>query len=241
MPAWNAGAGARLDAEVNDTTDSPVKIDVWSDVACPWCYIGKRRFEEGRRHFAAEGGTRPVELEYHSFELAPDTPVDFEGSEVDFLVRWKQLPEEQVRAMIEQVTAIAASVGLAYDFVALQHTNTRKAHEVLHLARAEGVQAELKERLLSAHFVEGRHIGHDDELAELGADVGLDRRAVLAALGAGTYAAAVDADVRQASDYGISGVPFFVLDGRYGVSGAQEPELFAAALARAASEDPPAP
>jgi len=167
--------------------------------------------------------------------------VDFEGSEVDFLVRWKQLPEEQVRAMIEQVTAIAASVGLAYDFVALQHTNTRKAHEVLHLARAEGVQAELKERLLSAHFVEGRHIGHDDELAELGADVGLDRRAVLAALGAGTYAAAVDADVRQASDYGISGVPFFVLDGRYGVSGAQEPELFAAALARAASEDPPAP
>ena len=212
-----------------------MKIDVWSDVACPWCYIGKRRFEEGRRHFAAEGGTRPVELEYHSFELAPDTPVDFEGSEVDFLVRWKQLPEEQVRAMIEQVTAIAASVGLAYDFVALQHTNTRKAHEVLQLAAVEGVQATVKERLFSAYFVEGRHLGRDGELADLAGEAGLDPAAVRTALADGTYRAAVDADVTRAAELGIEGVPFYVLQGRYAISGAREPELFAVSLAEAAS------
>ncbi len=213
-----------------------IKVDVWSDVACPWCYIGKRRFEEGVRQYAAAGGDRRVEVEYHSFELSPDTPVDFAGTEVEFLVDFKRLSEEQVRGMLEQVTAMAAGEGLAYDFAALRHTRTIKAHQVLHLAKRHGLQAELKERLLRAYFTEGRHVGHDEDLADLAADVGLDRREVLDALRDGTYLGDVEADVQQAIAYGISGVPFYVIDGRYGVSGAQAPETFAKALAQATTD-----
>ena len=213
-----------------------IKVDVWSDVACPWCYIGKRRFEEGVRQYVAAGGDRRVEVEYHSFELSPDTPVDFAGTEVEFLVDFKGLSEEQVRGMLEQVTAMAAGEGLAYDFAALRHTRTIKAHQVLHLAKQHGLQAELKERLLSAYFIEGRHVGHDQDLADLAADVGLDRQEVLDALRDGAYLGDVEADIQQAVAYGISGVPFYVIDSRYGVSGAQAPETFAKALAQAATE-----
>jgi predicted DsbA family dithiol-disulfide isomerase len=213
-----------------------VKVDVWSDIACPWCYIGKRRFEEGVRRYAAAGGTPDVEVVYHSFELAPDTPVDFDGSEVDFLLSHKGLTPDEARRMLAQMTELAASEGLAYDFTALRHTKTLKAHEVLHLARAHGVQYELKERLLKAYFEQGRHLGRDEELADLAADVGLDRSEVLAALAAGTYRDAVAADIAQARAYGISGVPFFVIDERYGISGAQDPEVFAQVLSQVSQE-----
>jgi hypothetical protein len=132
-----------------------LKIDVWSDIACPWCYVGKRRFKEGVRRYHEQGGDQTVQVEYHSFELAPDTPVDFQGSEVDFLAGYKGIPVAQVRQMLAQMTEVAASVGLTYDFDALQHTNTRKAHQVLHLAKAHGLQPEMKEHLLRAYFVEG--------------------------------------------------------------------------------------
>src|SRR5215207_8773235 len=200
-----------------------IKVDVWSDIACPWCYIGKRKFEAGAEGF-------DVEVEYHSFELAPDTPVDFAGSEIDFLVTHKGMAAEQVRPMLEQVTAIAAEVGLDYDFGALQHTNTVKAHQLLHFAKAQGKQIQMKERLLRAYFVEGRHVGRAEDLADLAAEIGLDRDAALSALEADEYLAVVHADQEQAMRYGIRGVPFFVIDGKYGVSGAQSPETFAQAL-----------
>ena len=136
------------------------------------------------------------------------------------------------------MTEVAALVGLAYNFDALQHTNTRKAHQVLHLAKAHGLQPEMKERLLRAYFVEGRHLGHDEDLADLATDVGLDQQVVLAALRRDTYADDVDADILQGWAYGISGVPFFVIDLRYGVSGAQDPNLFARALAQSADDSP---
>jgi len=210
-----------------------LKIDVWSDIACPWCYVGKRRFAEGVRRYHAAGGERQVEIEYHSFELSPDTPVDFDGTEVDFLVGHKRMPADQVRQMLAQMTELAASEGLEYHFDTLQHTNTLKAHELLHLAKAHGKQDEMKERLLRAYFTEGRHIGHVDGLADLAAEVGLDREVVVRELTAGVYRDAVQADIAQAREYGISGVPFFVIDGRFGVSGAQSPDLFAQALAKA--------
>jgi predicted DsbA family dithiol-disulfide isomerase len=211
-----------------------IKVDVWSDIACPWCYIGKRRFEEGVRQYAAAGGDRPIEVEYHSFELSPDTPVDFAGSEVDFLVDFKHISEQQVRGMLEQVTVMAAGEGLAYDFGSLRHTRTIKAHQVLHLAKRHGLQPQMKERLLSAYFTEGRHVGHDEDLADLAAEVGLDRQEVLDALSDGTYLGDVEADIQRAVDYGISGVPYYVIDLKYGVSGAQAPATFAQALTRAA-------
>jgi predicted DsbA family dithiol-disulfide isomerase len=209
-----------------------IKVDIWSDIACPWCYIGKRRFEEGARRYATTVDARPIEVEYHSFELAPDTPVDFAGTEVDFLVEFKRMPQEQVHRMLEQITTLAAAEGLDYDMAALQHTRTIKAHQLLHLAKANGLQVQMKERLLSAYFTEGRHVGHDDELADLAVEVGLDRQRVLDALDEGTYLPDVEADIEQAAAYGISGVPYYVIDGRYGVSGAQAPDTFAQALGR---------
>jgi predicted DsbA family dithiol-disulfide isomerase len=208
-----------------------IRVDVWSDIACPWCYIGKRKFEAG---VAAFGGD--VEVEYHSFELAPDTPVDFAGSEIDFLVKHKGLSAEQVKPMLDRVAGIAAEVGLDYDFDALQHTNTVKAHQLLHFAKQHGKQIETKERLLAAYFVEGRHVGRDEDLADLAAEVGLDRDEVLQALQSNTFLDDVHADQAQAVAYGIQGVPFFVVDDKYGVSGAQSPETFAEVLAKVAGE-----
>jgi len=208
----------------------PIKIDIWSDIACPWCYIGKRKFEAGSGLFSGAGDGRAVEVEYHSFELSPDTPVDFEGSEVDFLAGHKGIPAGQVEQMLERVTGIASSVGLDYDFDSLKHTNTVKAHELLHFAKAHGKQLELAERLFRAYFVEGRHVGRIDDLADLAAEVGLDRAEAVAALESERYLDDVRADQSTAAEYGINGVPFFVIEGKYGVSGAQDAQTFAQVL-----------
>ena len=215
----------------------PLKIDIWSDIACPWCYIGKRLLEAGIAAYSAGGPERPpVEVEYHSFQLSPDTPAGFQGSVVDFLVRQKHMSEVQVRSMLDRVTGIALEEGLHYDFGSVRHTNTLKAHELLHYAKAHGVQLELKERLLKAYFVEGRHVGRPEDLADLAAEVGLDREDALRALRDDDYAGAVAADQRLAAQYGIQAVPFFVIDGRYGLSGAQPAETFARVLAEVAAE-----
>ncbi len=213
-----------------------VKVEVWSDVACPWCYIGKRRFAEGVRQYREAGGDQEIEVEYRSFELSPDLPADFSGSVIDYLHGLRGIPEAQVHQMIEQVTGLANAEGIDADFHAVVQTRTLKAHELLHLAKARGVQEPMKERLLSAYFVEGRNVGDPGQLADMAVEVGLDRDEVLEALDAGTYAHAVQADIDQARAYGISGVPFYVIDGRYGISGAQPPETFAQALAQAAGD-----
>ena len=224
----------RAVASVRLIVTSPIKIDIWSDIACPWCYIGKRHLESG---LAALGDDAPaVEIEYHSFELAPDTPVDFEGSEIDFLAKHKGLPADRVQQMLQHVTGVAANAGLDYDFDALKHTKTLKAHELLHFAKEQGLQLELSERLFRAYFTEGRHVGRIDELIELAAEVGLDADAARDALESGRYAPAVQADIAQAGAYGINGVPFFVFEGKYGVSGAQPAEVFSQVLTQVAGE-----
>ncbi|KAA9154723.1 DsbA family oxidoreductase [Microbacterium lushaniae] len=204
-----------------------IKIDVWSDIACPWCYIGKRNLERGLAEVAADADAPQVEVEYHSFELSPDTPVDFEGSQVDYLSQHKGISREQAEQMLERVTGVAAEAGLAYRFDLLQHTNTVKAHELLHFAKAHGRQLEMVERLMSAYFIEGRHLGRTDELASLAAEVGLPADEARAALESQRHLGDVRADQEQAAAYGINGVPFFVIDGQYGVSGAQPPSAFA--------------
>lgn len=208
-----------------------IKVDIWSDVQCPWCYIGKRKFEAGAERFGGK-----VEVEYHSYELAPDTPVDFEGTPIDYLSQRKGMPIAQVEQMLERVTGIAASVGLDYHYENVHQTNTVKAHELIHYAKARGRQLDMKERLLKAYFVDGRHVGRIEDLADLAAEIGFDRDDVVRALEANEYLADVKADVAQASEYGIQGVPFFVIDGKYGVSGAQEAETFANVLAQVRDE-----
>jgi predicted DsbA family dithiol-disulfide isomerase len=210
---------------------SPIKVDIWSDIQCPWCYIGKRKFEAALTGLDAE-----VEVEYHSFELAPDTPVDFAGSPLDYLSQRKGIAPDQAQAMIDRVVDIAAAVGLDYHYESIHQTNTVLAHELLHLAKARGRQVELKERLLAAYFVEGRHVGRVDDLADLAAEVGLDRDEAVAALTDHRYLADVKADVAQAAAYGINGVPFFVFDQKYGVSGAQETATFRQVLEQVRTE-----
>ena len=245
QPAWRlvAEAGAALTGRLMRRSSAEeaampdaIKVDVWSDVACPWCYIGKRNLEAGIERYRSVSGRPDVEVEYHSFELAPDTPMDFDGGEIDYLMSVKGIDRDSARAMLDRVTAIAADAGLDYDMPSVKHTRTVKAHQLVHYAKARGKQAEMKERLLRAYFVEGRHIGRDDELADLAGEIGLDRDDVLRSLAADEHLQAVRDDQQQALAYGIHGVPFFVLDGRYGLSGAQPPETFAAALAQLADE-----
>jgi predicted DsbA family dithiol-disulfide isomerase len=211
--------------------NTPIKVDIWSDVQCPWCYIGKRKFEAGVAAFGGE-----VVVEYHSFELAPDTPVDFDGTTADYLSQRKGMPIEQVAAMLDRVTEIAAAVGLDYHLDDVHQTNTVKAHELLHFAKSKGRQLEMKERLLKGYFVEGKHVGRLAVLAELAAEIGLDSAEALAALESQSFLPAVKADVALAQEYGIQGVPFFVIDGKYGISGAQDPEAFVNAFSQVATE-----
>ena len=208
-----------------------IKVDIWSDVQCPWCYIGKRKFEAAAAAFDGE-----VEVEYHSFELAPDTPVDYDGTPAQYLAERKGLPMPQVEQMIQRVTDIAASVGLEYHYEHVHQTNTIKAHELLHLAKEHGRQAEMKEGLLKAYFVDDGHVGRIPDLADLAADLGFDRDEVVDALESERYLPAVKADVAQADAYGISGVPFFVFEERYGVSGAQDTTVFADVLRQLSAE-----
>jgi predicted DsbA family dithiol-disulfide isomerase len=216
--------------------NSPIRVDIWSDVACPWCYIGKRNLEAGMISFTASDQAMPIEITYHSFELAPDTPVEYQGSEIDFLMNHRGVSTAQAVAMIARVVGIARDAGLAYDYDALQHTNTIKAHQLLHYAKERGLQPEMKERLLSAYFTEGRHVGRVKELADLAAEIGLDRADVTRSLSEDEYLDAVGADMAQARAYGINGVPFFVIDERYGISGAQPPMVFTEVLGRAVAD-----
>ncbi|MGV9193116.1 DsbA family oxidoreductase [Microbacterium sp. MC2] len=205
----------------------PIKIDVWSDIACPWCYIGKRNLETGLAATAGDDDAPRVEVTFHSYELSPDTPVDFDGDEIDFLAGHKGMPRANVEQMLERVTAVAKEAGLDYRFDLLKHTNTVKAHELLHFAKQQGAQLAMAERLMSAYFTEGRHVGRVDDLVELAAEAGLDAGAAREALESGRHLDDVRADQAQATQYSIQGVPFFVIDGKYGVSGAQPAEAFA--------------
>ena len=214
------------------TSQDPIKVDIWSDVQCPWCYIGKRKFEAGAALFDGN-----VEVEYHSYELSPDTPVDFDGTPVDYMSQRKGMPVAEVEQMLERVTGIAESVGLHYDYDSVHQTNTVISHELLHYAKAHGRQLDMKERLLKAYFIDGRHVGRIEDLADLAAEIGLDRADVVRALTKHEFLADVKADVALANEYGIQGVPFFVIDGKYGVSGAQDPDTFTQVLNQVRTEN----
>ena len=208
-----------------------IKVDIWSDVQCPWCYIGKRKFEAG-----AQSSGLAVDVEYHSFELAPDTPVDFDGTPMDYLAERKGIDPSQAEQMLARVTGIAAAVGLEYHYEHVHQTNTVISHELIHFAKSKGRQLEMKERLLKAYFINGEHVGRIPDLVEIAAELGFDPAEVTEALESHRFLADVKADVALAEEYGIQGVPFFVFDGKYGVSGAQEADTFANVLAQVASE-----
>ncbi|HXM59059.1 MAG TPA: DsbA family oxidoreductase [Candidatus Dormibacteraeota bacterium] len=207
-----------------------MKVEIWSDVVCPWCYIGKRRFE---RALAAFTHRDEVDVVWRSFELDPDAPRQSDEEPAERLARKYGTTVEQARAAQDRVTGVAAQEGLTYRLDAARAANTFDAHRLLHLAAERGVQAAVEEALMAAHFVESRPLGDAETLVSVVAAAGLDEAAARDVLAGDAYAEAVAADEREAAELGITGVPFFVLDRRYGVSGAQPAELLQRALEQA--------
>ncbi len=212
-----------------------LRVEIWSDVVCPWCYVGKRRFEAALARFAHRD---EVELVWRSFELDPSAPPSDaqSGSYAERLAAKYRCSLDQAQQMIDTMTRTAAEEGLDFRFDLARPGNTFDAHRLLHLAREVGLQDALKERLDRATFTEGSPSSDSAALAALAGEVGLDREQVAAVLASDRYADAVRADEAQAQAYGISGVPFYVVDGRYGVSGAQPADLLLQALEQAWSE-----
>lgn len=216
------------------TVSDPIRVDVWSDVVCPWCYIGKRRLEQAIRLHESDPSAAPVMVTYHSFQLAPDTPTDLDESALEYLIRRKGVDETRARAMQSHVTHVASTVGLEYHFEKARSANTHLAHQLIHFAAEHEAQAEAKERVFKAHFTEGRDIGQIDTLVEIAGEAGLDPEQARDALETGKFEEAVEQDRDLAARIGINGVPFFVFDGKIGVSGAQPPETLLEAMRRAA-------
>jgi predicted DsbA family dithiol-disulfide isomerase len=213
-----------------------MQVEIFSDVVCPWCYIGKRRFEAALAGFPHADD---VTVTYRSFQLDPDAPARSTESVEQHLATKYGRTLEQAREMNQHVTDLAAGVGLQFHLEKAQRANTFDAHRLLHLAAAHGLQAELGERLLDAYFTQGALVSEHAELTELAATVGLDRAEVAATLAGDDYAEQVRADLALAGRFGISGVPFFVFDRAYGVSGAQETAEFSGVLDRVWTETHP--
>ena len=199
-----------------------MKVEIWSDVVCPWCSIGKRRFDQALERFDHRGD---VEVVWRSFELDPSAPPVREGRLVDHLARKYGMSREQADASQARLTAMAEVEGLEFCFDRARPGNTFHAHRLLHFASGFGLQAEVGERLFQAYFRDGLAIGTRPVLRQVAIDAGLDPTQVDAMLDGGDFTEAVRADEVEAHELGVSGVPFFVVDRRYALAGAQPVEV----------------
>jgi predicted DsbA family dithiol-disulfide isomerase len=212
-------------------------VDIWSDVVCPWCYIGKRRFEAA---LAAVDSQTPVTVVHRSFQLDPSRPLGQTQNRRQMLMTKYRLTAEKVESMDAHMEQLAAVDGLEYHLRPDGVTgNTRQAHELVHLARAHGRGDAMMERLFKAYFTENRSVFDPESLVALAVEAGIDAAASQQALEEGTFTAAVAAEGDQARHLGANGVPFFVIDSRYGISGAQPIDAFLDVLTRAASATTP--
>jgi predicted DsbA family dithiol-disulfide isomerase len=217
-----------------------MRIDVWSDVVCPWCFIGKRRLETALAGFEHADD---VEVVYHSYELDPSAPKQPTETVAESLGRKYGGGVAAGTEMMDRVEAVAAEEGMIFRLREAMHANTVDAHRILHLALAEGGAAQqraLKEELLSAYFLRAENPADHAVLLAAAARAGLEETRVREVLAGDEFADSVEADIRQAAAYGATGVPFFVVDGRYGISGAQPADTFSQVLTRAWSEKHPA-
>jgi predicted DsbA family dithiol-disulfide isomerase len=213
-----------------------MKVEIWSDVVCPFCYVGKRKFEKALGEFAHHGD---VQIEWKSFQLTPDfVPVPGENIHAS-LAKKKGVPEAEGRRMNDYMTQVAKEVGLDYQFDKAIPANTFLAHQLIHFGAHQGKQDAMKERLFAAYYLEGQDLNSLDTLASLAAEIGLDAAAARQALEAGTYANEVRRDEYEAQQIGVRGVPFFVFEDKYAVSGAQPSEVFAEVLDKVWAEAHP--
>jgi len=207
-----------------------LQIDIWSDVACPFCYIGKRSFEGALATFEHAD---EVEVSWHSFELDPNAPLAVAGGIAELLASKYGVSREQAVAMNQRVAELGAGVGLTFDFDAIRPTNTFAAHRVLQYAATEDLAAAAAEELFAGYFTRGANLADPDELAEAVGVLGLDRARVRAVAAGDEFAEQVRADEARAARLGIGGVPYFLVQSRYSLSGAQPRETFEKALLKA--------
>ena len=213
-------------------------VEIWSDITCPWCYLGKRRFE---RALAGFEGARDVEVTWRSYQLNPGQPKGDTRTHDEYLAQKTGRSVEEVQAGDARLTALAAAEGLDYHFERYRVVNTFDAHRVLHLARANGLGPEAHERFMRGQLVEGEVMEDPETLVRLAKEVGVPADRTEAVLASDAYAADVRAEIREAAALGCNGVPFFVIDRRYGVSGAQSAEVFLQVLQTVAAESQVSP
>ncbi len=212
-----------------------MRIDVWSDVMCPWCWLGKARLEKA---LAEHPRRDEVEVVFHSFELDPRTPEDLDISANEMLAKKYGFPRAQIDAMHERIRDMGLEIGIDFRFDRVRTSNTFDAHQVIHLAHERGKQRAMVDRLFEAHFRDGVRVGDRAELVRLAVEVGLDAVEVQAALDERRLAPAVHADEAQARSLGVTGVPFYVFDGTFGVSGAQSVDVLRSVLDRVWAKRP---
>ncbi len=206
-------------------------VHIWSDIACPWCYVGKRRFEQA---VAGLPPDKTISVEWHAYELDQSAPavVDTRVPYIDRLARKYGATPAQAQAMVERMVGVAADAGIEMDFENIQPSNTFDAHRLLRLAKERGLSDALEERLFRAYLCEGARMSDHDALLRLAEDVGIEVDDAAAVLGSTDFSDEVRADELQAAKMGVTGVPFFMI-GRYGIPGAQEQNVFTQVIEKA--------
>ena len=210
-----------------------MNVEIWSDVMCPFCYIGKRKFEKALAQFPHKD---KVNVIWKSFQLDPTTITDTSLNTIDNLAQKKGWSKEQANQTINHLTGIAKQVGLDFHFEKAVVANSLDAHRLSHLAKKYGKQNELEEKLFSAYFIDGKNTADFNTLLQIATELDLDKTEVSALLKSNTYTNEVYHDIKQAQQIGVNGVPFFLLDNKYAVSGAQESDTFLGALTKAYEE-----
>jgi predicted DsbA family dithiol-disulfide isomerase len=216
-----------------DTTQNKFTIEIWSDIVCPFCYLGKRKFEAALDQFPEK---EQIVIEWKSFQLNPGVVTDTSTSIYTYLAQTKGMSEDVAKQMTAQITARGKEVNIMYNFDKTKVINTFNAHCLLHFAKDQGLQDQAKERLLKAYFTEAENVDDHANLLRLGEEIGLDRMQLDHVLKEKVYAQAVQADMDLAQQFGVGGVPFFVFNRKYAVSGAQESPVFLDTLLKSFGE-----
>ncbi|WHT40063.1 MULTISPECIES: DsbA family oxidoreductase [Myroides] len=214
-----------------------MKVEIWSDVMCPFCYVGKKHFENALAQLPFKD---KIEVEWKSFQLDPTLPVEGASqSTLDYLVNRKGMPKEQIEGMMHHLDQSGAAVGIEFRQDIAIPVNTFRAHRLIHFAQSKGKGNEMEEALFFAHFTAGKNVGNLEVLTDLATSIGLNKDEVVALLQSEEQTQEVKNDIEEAQALGISGVPFFVVDRKYGISGAQPIDTFAEALTQAYEESQP--
>lgn len=214
-----------------------MKVEIWSDVVCPFCYIGKRRFEEAMRRF---DHSSEVTVEWKSFQLNPDLETNPDISISEYLAQAKGWTDEQVEQMNERITRMAAETGLQYNLDKTVAANSFDAHRLIQFAKTENLAGETAEALFGAYFIEGKNLDDRQMLLDIASGVGLDVETAEQMLNADNFSGAVEKNIREAERMNIRGVPFYLFNRQYAISGARPPERFEKALKKARNENRPA-